>query len=154
MVTLSLQFMRKAIRPTTLAQIKERANSRCEYCQCCADYSSQPFVCEHIIPVAKGGETRLDNLCYSCGGCNGHKYAKIEGLDPISKEVVSLYNPRLQNWHEHFAWSNDYLYMIGLTPVGRATVLELKLNRNGVINIRSLLFLIGKHPPFTQTNAD
>ncbi len=131
-------------------QIKTRAKHRCEYCQSWASYSAQPFVYEHIIPVAKGGETRLDNLCYACGGCNGHKYTKIESVDPVSKSVASLYHPRTQNWHQHFGWSDDYLHIVGLTPTGRATVLALKMNRKGVINIRTLLLMIGKHPPSRQ----
>ncbi len=128
-------------------QIISRAASRCEYCQCRADYSAQSFVCEHIIPIAKGGDTTLDNLCYACGGCNGHKYTKTEGIDPTSKIVVALYNPRTQNWPEHFAWSEDYLYVVGLTPTGRATVYALQMNRPGVVNMRTLLLLAGKHPP-------
>ena len=128
-------------------QIKERAGFRCEYCQCLAAYSAQSFVYEHIIPIAKGGETRLDNLCYACGGCNGHKHTKMEGVDLVSKTMIPLFHPRTQNWHEHFAWSKDYLRIVGLTPSGRATVFALKMNRPGVINIRSLLLLAGKHPP-------
>ena len=128
-------------------QIKVRADSRCEYCQCWAEYSAQPFVYEHIIPVAKGGKTDLDNLCYAYGGCNGHKHTKTEGIDPVNKILLSLYHPRTQNWHEHFAWSKDYLHIVGLTAIGRATVLALKMNRPGVVNIRTLLLLAGKHPP-------
>jgi len=60
-----------------------------------------------------------------------------------------LYNPRHQQWQAHFAWSDDYLHIIGLTPTGRATVEALKLNRAGVINIRRLLRLAGHHP-FTE----
>ncbi|VAW31369.1 hypothetical protein MNBD_CHLOROFLEXI01-1522 [hydrothermal vent metagenome] len=131
-------------------QIKTRAAHRCEYCQSWASYSAQSFVYEHIIPVVKGGETHLNNLCYACGGCNGHKYTKTESIDPVSKLVVSLYNPRTQNWHEHFGWGDDYLHVIGLTPTGRATVLALKMNRQGVINIRTLLLMVGKQPPSKQ----
>lgn len=130
--------------------LKVRADSRCEYCQCLAEYSAQSFVCEHIIPVAKGGETLLDNLCYACGGCNGYKYTKTDGLDPVSKVSAPLFNPRTQKWHEHFRWSHDYLHVVGLTPTGRATVLALKLNRQAVINIRTLLLMAGKHPPSTR----
>lgn len=127
--------------------IKTRARYRCEYCQYPANYSAQPFVYEHIVPVVKGGGTRLENLCYACGGCNGHKYTKTENIDPVSKVSASLYHPRIQNWHEHFGWNDDYLFIIGLTPIGRATVLALKMNRIGVVNIRKLLLIVGKHPP-------
>ncbi|WNZ24154.1 mitochondrial large ribosomal subunit protein uL30m [Leptolyngbya sp. NK1-12] len=34
-------------------------------------------------------------------------------------------------WSEHFAWSEDTTLIIGLTPIGRATVQTLRLNRAG-----------------------
>ncbi len=110
-------------------------------------YSTQPFVFEHIIPISRGGETDLANLALACGGCNGHKHAKVESLDPVDQEMVLLYNPRQQQWQDHFAWSEDYLRIVGLTPTGRATVEALKMNRPGVINIRRLLRMAGEHPP-------
>ena len=127
--------------------IIERANQRCKYCQCPMAYSAQPYVFEHVIPVAHGGETSLANLALACGDYNGHKYTKIEALDITTRAPTQLYNPRYQQWQEHFAWSDDYLAMIGLTPIGRATVEALKLNRQGVLNIRRLLRLAGQHPP-------
>jgi hypothetical protein len=53
----------------------------------------------------------------------------------------------MDNWHEHFAWNTDQLYLIGLTPTGRATISELDLNREGVIRLRFLLLLNREHPP-------
>lgn len=44
-------------------------------------FAIQPFSIEHIIPKSQGGETTLDNLAFSCQGCNNHKYNKIEGYD-------------------------------------------------------------------------
>jgi hypothetical protein len=94
------------------------------------DYSSQPFVMEHIIPVTEDGDTTLENLALACGGCNGHKYNKVEALDPASKKQASL-----------------YLKIIGITTTGRATVDALKLNRPGVVNLRKLMLMEGSHPP-------
>lgn len=37
--------------------------------------------------------------------------------------------------------------IIGLTPTGRASVIALQLNRDGVVNLRQALFTLGKHPP-------
>lgn len=128
-------------------QIIERAKGRCEYCQCPMACSAQPYVFEHIIAVVQGGETSLDKLALACGGCNGHKYTKLEALDSVTREPVTLYHPRHQQWHLHFAWSNDYLSIVGVTPIGRASVETLKLNRPGVVNIRRLLRLAGQHPP-------
>jgi hypothetical protein len=131
--------------------IIERAQSRCEYCQSQMSYATQSFVFEHITPISRGGETMLDNLTLACGGCNGHKYNKVAVPDPIDGEMVSLYHPRQQQWSDHFGWNDDYTQVIGLTPTGRATVEALNLNRPGVVNIRRLLWAIGKHPPrFTE----
>ncbi len=132
------------------AEIIERAQSRCEYCLTPVEYAAQPFVFEHIIPVSRNGETTLDNLAFACGGCNGHKYNKTEAIDSVEKKSVSLFHPRQQEWLAHFSWNENYQQVIGLTPVGRVTVNTLKLNRIGVVNIRELLCLVGKHPPFTK----
>jgi hypothetical protein len=107
----------------------------------------QPFSVEHIIPRQAGGETMLDNLALACQGCNGHKYVKIEGVDPISGELVSLFHPRRQCWRDHFAWNADFTLIIGLTPTGRATVETLQLNREGLVNLRRVLCAMGEHPP-------
>jgi hypothetical protein len=131
-------------------QIIERANRLCEYCRSSMDYSAQPFVIDHIIPIAEGGKTDLENLAFACGGCNGHKYTKIQAIDPVSREVVSLYNPRQQNWRDNFVWSDDFLQVVGLTAIARATINELQLNRSGVVNMRRLLLIAGLHPPIDK----
>ncbi len=127
--------------------ITERAKGRCEYCLSRADYATQSFSVEHIIPISKGGETILENLALACPGCNGYKYNKVNHPDPIDGELCSLFNPRTQNWQEHFSWSDDFTRVIALTAVGRATVEALKINRQGVVNMRKALFAIGNHPP-------
>ena len=138
---------RRYISAAKQQQVIDRANRRCEYCKSAMDYTSQPFAIEHITPLAEGGKTTLDNLALACGGCNGHKYTKVEALDPVSQTVVFLYHPRQQRWQDHFGWSADYLKVVGLTEAGRATLNALKLNRPGVINMRKLLLLEGLHPP-------
>lgn len=133
------------------SQIKKaiinRANGVCEYCRSQARFSTQAFSVEHIIPVSCGGKTILDNLALACQGCNNHKYTKIAGLNPINGETVPLFNPRKQRWYEHFTWNDDYTLIIGLTPIGCATVETMRLNREGLVNLRRLLYSIGEHPP-------
>ena len=124
-----------------------RAQNRCEYCQSPAEYATDTFAVDHIRPVSRGGTNDLDNLALACTGCNGRKYNKQDALDPAGGELVLLFDPRSQNWTEHFCWSEDYSRILGLTPTGRATVEALQLNRIGVVNIRKVLFLIDKHPP-------
>jgi hypothetical protein len=138
---------RRYITVAEQQQIIDRAGRRCEYCKSSIDHSPQSFTCEHTIPIAQGGETTLDNLALACGGCNGHKHTKIQAIDPISQIQVPLYHPRQQLWSDHFTWSLDTLKMMGITATGRATVSALRLNRDGVINLRKLLIMARLHPP-------
>ena len=62
--------------------------------------------------------------------------------------MVSLYNPRIHSWDDHFCWNETYDSMIGVSSIGRATILKLKLNREVVVNLRILLLFVGLHPPF------
>lgn len=138
---------RRYITATEESQIIERAKRLCEYCRCSMDYSAQPFVIDHIVPISEGGTTTMENLAFACGGCNGHKYTKVQALDPVSRELVSLYNPRTQKWLDNFVWSDDFLQAVGLTAIGRATINALQINRSGVVNMRKLLLMAGLHPP-------
>jgi len=51
----------------TLQQLVwQRAQHRCEYCQCPADVSLLPFQIDHIIAEKHGGPTVAENLALSC----------------------------------------------------------------------------------------
>lgn len=127
-------------------ELKQLANDCCEYCKALQFYNSPSFACEHIIPFSLGGSNDLENLANACHACNPSKYNVIKAIDPLTNQMVSLFHPRKQNWHDHFKWSDDLLTIIGLTPIGRATVERLKMNREASINIRQVT--IGKgHPP-------
>lgn len=132
-------------------RVVERAGGCCEYCRSQAAYATQSFSVEHILARARGGTTILNNLALACQGCNNHKYDKTVGHDPIGGQSVALYHPRRDRWDEHFAWSDDFALVIGLTPTGRATVDVLLLNRDGVVNLRRLLYRHGEHPPHMPT---
>lgn len=66
-----------------------------------------PFVAEHIHPVAKGGSTIAENLAFACIGCNGYKQDKTEAFDGVSQATAPLYHPRTDRWHDHFTWNED-----------------------------------------------
>lgn len=127
--------------------VAARAYGYCEYCRCTEQFATQSFTIEHIKPRQAGGQTVLENLAWSCFGCNGHKHTKIQAVDPETKEKIALYNPRQQVWSEHFSWSDDFTQVIGKTAIGRATVEALRLNRSGVVNLRRLLRSANLHPP-------
>ena len=127
--------------------VAERADWRCEYCLSPENLAPQCFTLEHIVPLSKGGSDEPENLAYACQGCNGSKYAKTEALDPITKMLVPLFDPRTQNWTDHFSWGKISTIVLGTTPTGRATVLALKLNRKKLIILREVLVFFGTHPP-------
>jgi HNH endonuclease len=125
----------------------ERAGFICEYCLALLAYSPQPFDAEHVIPVSKDRSDDVDNLACACGGCNGSKYNKTHAADPFDGKIVPLFHPRQMSWNEHFIWSPDFLHIVGITAIGRATVEALDLNRIGLLNFRRALLRLGAHPP-------
>jgi len=127
--------------------VRQRADELCEYCHTSERWQYVPFTVDHVIPLSKGGTDDTDNLALSCFHCNRRKANRVEALDPVSGEEVSLYNPREDDWWKHFVWSDDGLRIVGITAVGRATVVALDLNRERVINIRSADQAVGRHPP-------
>jgi hypothetical protein len=140
--------MRDARLTAELRQrVVDRAEGVCEYCLSQARYATQSFSVEHILPRARGGTNVVDNLALACQGCNNHKYDKTEGVDPVTSAVVPLYHPRRDRWDTHFTWSDDFTLIIGMTPTGRASVATLLLNREGVVNLRRILYPRGEHPP-------
>jgi hypothetical protein len=107
----------------------------------------QQFSAEHIEPRSRKGGTHLDNLAWACQGCNNHKYNKSSARDPVTGETVSLFHPRRERWTEHFAWNEDATVVLGISPTGRATVETLRLNRQGLVNLRRILASVREHPP-------
>jgi len=128
-------------------QVFERADGCCEYCMNQQGYSTAPFSIEHILPLSKGGNDEIENLALSCPACNAHKYTKISALDPVTRKIEPIYNPRIQIWDEHFLWDETLTHIFGLTPTGRATVKGLKMNRVESINLRMVLAAFDRHPP-------
>lgn len=128
-------------------EVTERARHCCEYCRSQVRFAMQAFSVEHIEPRSQGGTTTSENLALSCQGCNNHKYTRTTAPDPVSGTSAPLFHPRRHVWRDHFAWTEDCGRIVGLTSTGRATVEALRLNREGLVNLRQLLFAAGKHPP-------
>lgn len=104
------------------------------------------MVLDHLIPVSRGGSTTRENLWLACRRCNEFKGARTEALDEQTGTIVKLFNPRTQSWSVHFAWSSDTTKIIGLTAVGRATVMALRLNNPEIVAARALWRQAGWHP--------
>ncbi|MGH2409597.1 MAG: HNH endonuclease [Chloroflexota bacterium] len=124
-----------------------QAGHRCGYCLTAEQVIGTPMEIDHLIPEARGGLTVEENLWLACSGCNAYKGDHADALDPLTGEIVALYNPRRQQWQEHFAWTSAGDLIVGQTPTGRATVTSLKLNRPLLVRARRLWVRIGVHPP-------
>ncbi len=128
-------------------RVRERARQRCEYCLTPEWLTGQQWEIDHIVPRARGGATRFDNLCLACAACNGFKLDRTMALDTETGQTITLFNPRTQRWNDHFAWSDDGTNIIGLTSYGRATIAALRLNRSLVVAVRAIWVSMNHHPP-------
>src|SRR6476661_5995281 len=83
-------------------QVRERARERCEYCLLAEVQAFFPHENDNIISQKHGCSTVLENLALACFDCNRFKGSDIASVDPTSKTLTPLFNPRLQRWDEHF----------------------------------------------------
>jgi hypothetical protein len=127
------------------AKVALRADNRCEYCKLSQIGQEATFHVDHVIPRVAGGPTTFDNLALTCVSCSLRKWAKQTATDPDSGEEVALFNPRNAVWAEHFRWEEERV--VPMTPVGRATVAALALNRPLILAIRQEEAVRGRHPP-------
>jgi 5-methylcytosine-specific restriction endonuclease McrA len=107
------------ISETVKTRVRDAAKNRCGYCQSQQQYVMGILEIEHILPTAIGGDNNEQNLWLSCRLCNSYKGIQTKGNDPISDRSVQLFNQRTQRWSKHFTWSEEGVYILGLTPSGR-----------------------------------
>ena len=128
-------------------QIRERFSGCCAYCLTAEYLTVTIFEFEHITPRSAGGDTVLENLCLSCPSCNRFKGNRRKAKDPITEQVVALFHPQLQTWEEHFSWNENSTEIIGLTSIGRATIVALRMNRPQIVRVRRMWVKLGEYPP-------
>lgn len=128
-------------------QVADRAKGYCAYCCSAEHLMGVTFEVDHIIPEASGRRTVLENLCLSCPVCNRAKAQRLLAIDPVTQEHVPLFHPVDEEWHRHFQWSEKGNQLMGLTPIGRATTVALRMNREAIIQLRSYWGILGLHPP-------
>jgi hypothetical protein len=130
-------------------RIRAEASDRCGYCLSPQKLVLGVLEIEHIQPVSRGGTDAEENLWVACRTCNLAKGSQVDALDPLSGTRAPLFNLRTQLWWDHFAWSESAASVVGLTPIGRATVIALALNNSVSIRVRRNWVLAGWHPPLT-----
>ena len=62
--------------------VRNRANSRCEYCRLPESLDFPAHEIDHIIAEKHGGLTEAENLALSCMICNKHKGSDLTSIDP------------------------------------------------------------------------
>lgn len=124
-----------------------RANAACEYCRMPQDYDALTFEIHHVVATIHGGMTVAGNFALACFLCNNFKQAQTQALDVRSGRLVPLFHPRTDAWSDHFRWSRNQTRVVGRSPVGRATIEALRLNRPALVRARTVWVRHGLHPP-------
>lgn len=125
-------------------RVRHRAGDRCEYCRLPQEFSDLRLHIEHVIPRQHGGDDRLENLALACPACNLSKGPNLTGLDPATGEIVRLFHPRHDAWHEHFAAEGTLI--TGKTAIARTTVQLLGFNDMDRVRVRDGLRGLGQWP--------
>lgn len=139
--------MRNSIPDNLRNKVQEAFNNCCAYCQSSQQYVLGILEIDHIIPISAGGTNNKENLCLACRLCNGYKSNQTIAIDPELEIETTLFNPRVQNWNDHFEWSDSATHIIGKTSCGRATINALNLNNTIAITVRANWVKAGWHPP-------
>lgn len=131
------KYFSQAIRQLIAA----RANFRCEYCRKPEIISNFSFHIEHIISKQHKGTDNLSNLAYACSWCNWKKGPNIATLLTEKGGLIPLFNPRIDDWNQHFKVENGAI--IGITDVAKGTIQLLNMNTTELILERKELMKAG-----------
>jgi hypothetical protein len=121
--------------------VTERADNRCEYCLIPQSFCLHKHEPDHIIPIQHGSLTVADNLALACMRCNRYKGPNIGFFDPETGKLVPFFNPRNQEWTEHFKLEGAVIRP--LTAEGRVTVKIFRINDEKRLEERKLMIQLG-----------
>lgn len=122
--------------------VRKRAHDNCEYCHFPQEFSDLRFHIEHVVSRQHGGKTKPENLALACPECNLIKGPNLTAVDPLTRKVVRLFNPREQKWSAHFSFVGPGIS--GKTAIGRATTSLLRMNESERLRVRAILFELGR----------
>jgi len=124
--------------------VVDRADQLCEYCLIHRDDTFFGGSIDHIISSKHGGLSREENLAHACLLCNSSKGSDISSLVPETRELVRLFNPRIDRWSDHFRL--DRVVIVPVTAIGEATVRILGFNQEDRLLERELLQSVDRYP--------
>jgi hypothetical protein len=130
-----------AIPAALRERIRRRAKERCEYCRFPETLALHKHEPDHIIPVQHGGATDETNLALACLRCNRNKGPNIGSLDPETGRLVRFFDPRHQQWENHFRMENARI--VPMTPEARATEKIFRFNDEDRLAERRLMIELG-----------
>jgi len=111
--------MSASVSKSLKKQVARRAHYRCEYCRLAESVSFFSFHIDHIKSIKHGGLTVLQNSAYCCPDCNFFKGSDIATFMPDDEHLVRFFNPRKDNWDDHFGLQDGGIY--GKTDIGTST---------------------------------
>jgi hypothetical protein len=126
--------------------VAARAGHRCEYCRAPEGIFNLRFEVEHILPTSREGLDEASNCALACRSCNLHKSNQVEDLDELTGEIVRLFHPRNDRWEEHFRVDIESGTIVGLTEIGRVTIVSLQLNRPNQLTARRQWMRLALYP--------
>ncbi len=161
--------------PIVRNAVQLRARDVCEYCLM-PTYGQ--YHVDHIIPKARwtlymakklpsaphpsrNGEIldHIDNYAWACAFCNGRKANRVNGLIDAKRPRrghARLFDPRYDEWLDHFYFRDDLSLIYGRDDIGWATAQALGFNEgplglsgplNGALSARILAMRHGLYPP-------
>ncbi|MEP0812448.1 HNH endonuclease [Trichocoleus sp. ST-U2] len=99
-----------------------------------------------MVPLYRGGADAEFNLALACRSCNLRKGTRISGIDPESGTEVRLFNPRQDQWDDHFQVDSDSGTLVGKTPIARVTIACLEINSQAQVTARQLWIRLSLFP--------
>jgi hypothetical protein len=118
--------------------VRDRAKNICEYCHLPQEVAAFAQIqVEHIKAKQHRGNDAPDNLAWACPRCNAYKGPNLSSIDPETQEITLIYNPRLDDWNEHFVQVG--IEILGQTAVGRCTVELLHMNDEDRLRVREAM---------------
>ncbi len=123
--------------------VYDRANGCCEYCLIHESTTLLIHEIDHIISIKHKGENDDFNLALACYLCNRSKGSDVGSV--INGNFIRFYNPRIDNWKEHFRLSSSSM-IEPVSLIGEATELILGFNEIDRIIERNALIKAEKYP--------
>lgn len=108
--------------------VARRAEHICEYCRAPEAVFNLPFEVEHIVPLSRGGGDDRNNLALSCRSCNLYKSDSVSAFIEETQSEVRFFNPRQDDWNEHFLLDKEIGEVKDKTSIAHATILRLRIN--------------------------